>query len=94
MLTRIGALILAGALCAAITSTHARAGSMVTCAYQAGGRAVPGYVNSDGRCVPRPENSPTEGSLRATARCRDGTYSYSQHRSGTCSHHGGVANWR
>src|SRR6184192_3866769 len=29
----------------------------------------------------------------ATARCRDGTYSYSQHRSGTCSHHGGVAAW-
>jgi hypothetical protein len=27
----------------------------------------------------------------ATARCRDGSYSYSQHRSGTCSHHGGVA---
>ena len=29
----------------------------------------------------------------ATARCNDGTYSYSQHRSGTCSHHGGVATW-
>ncbi|HKB94327.1 MAG TPA: DUF3761 domain-containing protein [Gaiellaceae bacterium] len=29
----------------------------------------------------------------ATARCTDGTYSFSQHRSGTCSHHGGVAQW-
>jgi hypothetical protein len=29
----------------------------------------------------------------ATTRCRDGTYSYSQRRSGTCSHHGGVAAW-
>jgi hypothetical protein len=29
----------------------------------------------------------------ATARCRDGTYSYSQHHSGTCSYHGGVASW-
>lgn len=29
----------------------------------------------------------------ATARCVDGTYSYSQHRSGTCSHHGVVAQW-
>lgn len=29
----------------------------------------------------------------ATARCRDGTYSFSKHRSGTCSHHGGVAQW-
>ena len=29
----------------------------------------------------------------ATAQCRDGTYSFSKHRSGTCSHHGGVATW-
>jgi hypothetical protein len=29
----------------------------------------------------------------ATAQCRDGTYSFSTHRSGTCSHHGGVAMW-
>jgi hypothetical protein len=29
----------------------------------------------------------------ATALCKDGTYSFSQHRSGTCSHHGGVAQW-
>jgi hypothetical protein len=29
----------------------------------------------------------------ATALCRDGTYSYSKHHSGTCSHHGGVARW-
>jgi hypothetical protein len=29
----------------------------------------------------------------ATARCRDGTYSFSAHHSGTCSHHGGVARW-
>lgn len=29
----------------------------------------------------------------ATARCRDGTLSYSRNRRGTCSHHGGVAQW-
>lgn len=29
----------------------------------------------------------------ATAICRDGSYSFSQHRQGTCSHHGGVARW-
>ena len=29
----------------------------------------------------------------ATARCRDGTYSFSKHHQGTCSHHGGVAAW-
>jgi hypothetical protein len=29
----------------------------------------------------------------ATAQCRDGSYSFSQTHSGTCSHHGGVAAW-
>jgi hypothetical protein len=29
----------------------------------------------------------------ATARCGDATFSFSQHRAGTCSGHGGVANW-
>src|SRR2546427_11616197 len=39
---------------------------------------------------PEPASSAPPG---ATARCRDGTYSFSRHRSGTCSHHGGVAVW-
>jgi hypothetical protein len=30
---------------------------------------------------------------QATAQCKDGTMSHSQHRSGTCAGHGGVANW-
>jgi len=29
----------------------------------------------------------------ATARCKDGTLSYSKSRRGTCSHHGGVSTW-
>lgn len=29
----------------------------------------------------------------ASAKCRDGTYSFSQHRQGTCSQHSGVAIW-
>ena len=29
----------------------------------------------------------------ATALCRDRTYSFAAHHSGTCSHHGGVAQW-
>ncbi|HYM00974.1 MAG TPA: DUF3761 domain-containing protein, partial [Blastocatellia bacterium] len=29
----------------------------------------------------------------ATAQCSDGTFSFSQHHQGTCSHHGGVARW-
>lgn len=48
-----------------------------------------GYINSVGNCVQSPGDSPSG----ATAQCKDGTYSYSQSRSGTCSHHGGVATW-
>jgi Protein of unknown function (DUF3761) len=50
------------------------------------------YVNSDGRTVKRPEHCST-APKGATAHCRDGTYSFSQNRRGTCSHHGGVASW-
>ena len=28
---------------------------------------------------------------KATARCRDGSFSFSRERCGTCSHHGGVS---
>lgn len=41
-------------------------------------------------------SSGTTGSVAgagATALCNDGTYSYSAHHRGTCSHHGGVAVW-
>jgi hypothetical protein len=50
------------------------------------------YVNSRGETVHRPENcsAQPEG---ATAQCRDGSYSFSRNRRGTCSHHGGVAKW-
>lgn len=47
------------------------------------------YRNVDGNCVHVPDGDPAG----ATAKCRDGTYSYSQNRRGTCSHHGGVAQW-
>ncbi|WP_409462723.1 DUF3761 domain-containing protein [Amycolatopsis sp. GA6-003] len=47
------------------------------------------YRNSSGNCVHRPDSNPSG----ATAQCNDGTYSYSQHRSGTCSRHGGVKQW-
>jgi hypothetical protein len=51
------------------------------------------YVNSEGHTVCRPEESSSGPPPGATARCRDGTYSFSEHRSGTCSSHGGVAEW-
>lgn len=50
------------------------------------------YTNVDGEKVRRPVFSKRAPS-GATARCRDGSYSFSRHRRGTCSHHGGVAQW-
>jgi|SRR3989344_509303 len=50
------------------------------------------YTNSAGNEVHSPAYSDTVPS-GASAQCRDGTYSFSQSRRGTCSHHGGVANW-
>lgn len=53
-----------------------------------------GYKNSRGEWVPSPQRTPdNEPPQGATALCRDGTYSFSQSRRGTCSHHGGVAQW-
>lgn len=53
-----------------------------------------GYVNSRGEWIPSPtrtsDGQPPSG---ASAQCRDGTFSFSRSRSGTCSHHGGVARW-
>ena len=52
------------------------------------------YVNKDGQVVHSPAHTVTgETPAGATAKCRDGTFSFSRHHSGTCSHHGGVANW-
>jgi hypothetical protein len=48
------------------------------------------YTNTDGQKVLSPTNYKPAG---ASAKCNDGTYSSSQHRSGTCSGHGGVATW-
>lgn len=50
------------------------------------------YQNSRGVCVPSPRRSDSIPK-NSTARCRDGTYSFSKSRRGTCSHHGGVAVW-
>jgi hypothetical protein len=47
------------------------------------------YKNVSRHCVRSPGKDPAGTS----ARCVDGSYSYSQHASGTCSDHGGVARW-
>jgi uncharacterized protein YraI len=50
------------------------------------------YQNSKGNTVQSPTHydAVPDG---ATAVCRDGSYSFSQSRRGTCSHHGGVSRW-
>ena len=53
----------------------------------------PHYTNSDGRQIHSPAYSSGGPPAGATALCAGGTYSFSRHRSGTCSHHGGVAKW-
>jgi len=52
------------------------------------------YTNRDGNTVHAPAKSLSgKAPEGATARCRDGSYSFSRHHSGTCSRHGGVASW-
>ena len=52
------------------------------------------YLNREGVDVHRPAHAST-GAIPsgATAQCRDGSFSFSMSRRGTCSHHGGVARW-
>ena len=50
------------------------------------------YTNVDGQQIQRPVMSDT-APAGASAHCRDGSYSFSTHRSGMCSHHGGVDQW-
>lgn len=52
------------------------------------------YTNVDGQVIHSPANLIGGGVPQgATAKCLDGTYSFSQHHQGTCSHHGGVDSW-
>ena len=47
------------------------------------------YQASSGDCVEAPDHNANN----VTAICRDGSDSHSEHHSGTCSGHGGVAQW-
>ena len=52
------------------------------------------YTNSSGNSVHSPAYTDTgTAPSGASAQCGDGSYSFSQHHSGTCSHHGGVIQW-
>jgi hypothetical protein len=85
------------------TAQHAIATNWWTAYQRYGGEGVPtvwdgryGSGSAGGSGGSSSSSSPPASSGQpsgATARCSDGTYSYSQQRSGTCSHHGGVATW-
>ena len=52
-----------------------------------------GYYHSrNGHDVHRPVHA-NAAPAGASAKCGDGTYSFSQSHRGTCSHHGGVTSW-
>lgn len=51
--------------------------------------AAPGRSNASGASGERVNDNP----IGAIAQCRDGSYSHSAHRAGTCSRHGGVVKW-
>jgi hypothetical protein len=102
----VGLLPSSGQLCASGTITQYRGGAEIVL-HNAASWYVPKaqpasqpqlsndrhYTNSDGQQVHSPAYSSGGVPAGATAQCNDGTYSFSQHRSGTCSHHGGVAKW-
>ena len=50
------------------------------------------YTNVSGHLVHRPITASSRP-RGATAECGDGSWSFSEHHRGTCSHHGGVASW-
>ena len=50
------------------------------------------YTNSNGQKVSSPVKSMI-APKGASAKCKDGTYSFSKHRRGTCSGHRGVSKW-
>jgi hypothetical protein len=52
------------------------------------------YKNKSGQEVHSPAKSVDDKiPTGASAKCRDGSYSFSKNHRGTCSHHGGVAGW-
>lgn len=52
------------------------------------------YTNSAGDQVHSPAyDTDSDVPAGASARCGDGTYSFSESHRGTCSHHGGVSEW-
>ena len=60
-----------------------------------GGGILGGLFGRRGKDTPRSSTKSSDAAKSGspTARCKDGTMSYSAHHSGTCSGHGGVQEW-
>ena len=75
------------------TSTAGRG----ACSHHGGVDVAPGPSSTTesrtAREIPRPAPPAPGAPADASARCKDGTYSHTAHRSGACSHHGGVQQW-
>jgi uncharacterized protein with FMN-binding domain len=56
------------------------------------GETAPAPVPATPR-PPKPTTSTAEHPANATAKCKDGTFSFAAQHRGACSHHGGVAEW-
>lgn len=57
-------------------------------------RSVPAPVPAKGaQSAPTSAVAPKTAEPGATARCQDGTFSHRKQHSGSCSRHGGVAQW-
>lgn len=81
-------LVIVAALGMAAFSGHADARSYSYHLYR-GHSSSHYYTNVSGHGVHRPVFSAGRPA-GATAKCADGSYSFSEHARGTCSHHGGV----
>ena len=79
-------------------STPAAASAPAPAAAPAAPAAAPAAAAAQPKSSTAAKSAPTAKAgntdpTGATAKCKDGTYSKSQHHSGTCSSHGGVAEW-
>src|ERR1700730_16800752 len=91
------------ALCAALILVQPAVGDAGRTATPATEQASPSegelvshghYVNKDKQIIHSPSKTVTgKAPSGASAPCGDGSYSFSRHHRGTCSHHGGVARW-
>jgi hypothetical protein len=66
--------------------------ALFACVWAAEAGADEYFTNASGHRVHRTVHA-SYTPKGATARCRDGSFSFSEHHQGTCSHDGGVAVW-